>query len=105
MLRVMVTIAAVLAILYLGLCAALFLFQRSLICFPQPRRFGDDGADEVAFLRKGAILIGNLGVLIHPEQVAAYHKAGITAFALEHAPALKDTPVTALAVLNDAKPD
>ena len=47
---------------------------------------GDDGADEVGLMRKGAILIGNLGVLTHPEQVAAYRKAGITAFALELLP-------------------
>ena len=35
--RAMVTLIAVVALVYLGLCGALFLFQRSLIYFPQPR--------------------------------------------------------------------
>ena len=33
----MVTLVTVVALVYLGLCAALFLFQRNLIYFPQPR--------------------------------------------------------------------
>lgn len=33
-------IVAILLVLYLALCAALFVFQRSLIYFPQPRTFG-----------------------------------------------------------------
>ncbi len=37
MLRAMTTLAAVLLVAYLAACAALFLFQRSLIYFPQPR--------------------------------------------------------------------
>lgn len=32
----MITLAAVVALVYLGLCGALFLFQRNLIYFPQP---------------------------------------------------------------------
>jgi NAD(P) transhydrogenase subunit alpha len=52
----------------------------------RPLVAGENGVDEVACLPKGAILIGNLGVLTHPEQVAAYRKAGITAFALELLP-------------------
>ena len=35
--RSLFTLAAVLAVVYLALCAALFVFQRSLIYFPQPR--------------------------------------------------------------------
>ena len=35
--RAMLTLAAVVTISYLGLCLALFVFQRSLIYFPQPR--------------------------------------------------------------------
>jgi len=37
MVRIAVTLLAVLALGYLALCAALFTFQRSLIYFPQPR--------------------------------------------------------------------
>ena len=35
--RRMLTLAATIAAMYVGLCAALFAFQRSLIYFPQPR--------------------------------------------------------------------
>jgi pimeloyl-ACP methyl ester carboxylesterase len=35
--RTMLTFATVVALVYLGLCALLFVFQRSLIYFPQPR--------------------------------------------------------------------
>jgi len=42
MLRQMVTLLAVLASAYLGLCALLFFLQRSLIYFPQPRTIGRD---------------------------------------------------------------
>jgi uncharacterized protein len=42
MVRVITTLAAVVVLGYLALCAALFAFQRSLIYFPQPRSTGDD---------------------------------------------------------------
>lgn len=35
--RVLATVAAAVALAYLGLCAILFVFQRALIYFPQPR--------------------------------------------------------------------
>ncbi|WP_137886573.1 alpha/beta hydrolase [Pseudomonas sp. 2FE] len=35
--RILVSLFALVAALYLGLCAALFVFQRSLIYYPQPR--------------------------------------------------------------------
>src|SRR3954462_9920652 len=38
--RSMITLAVVLVLIYVGLCAVLFLFQRSLIYFPQPRSLG-----------------------------------------------------------------
>lgn len=38
--RTMLTLAATAALIYLALCAALFIFQRSLIYFPQPRSLG-----------------------------------------------------------------
>ena len=37
MARTMLTLTAAVALIYLALCAALFIFQRSLIYFPQPR--------------------------------------------------------------------
>jgi hypothetical protein len=37
MTRTFVTLVAIVALVYLGLCGALFLFQRNLIYFPQPR--------------------------------------------------------------------
>lgn len=40
MVRSLFTVAVVLVVAYLGLCAALFIFQRSLIYFPQPRAPG-----------------------------------------------------------------
>ena len=42
--RTIVTLAAVVALVYLGLCGALFLFQRSLIYFPQPRSLAGGAA-------------------------------------------------------------
>ena len=47
---------------------------------------GEDGADEVAEMKRGAILIGTLVALQHPDDVAAYAKAGLTAFSLELLP-------------------
>ncbi len=38
--RTLMTILAIAVLLYLALCAALFVFQRSLIYFPQPRTVG-----------------------------------------------------------------
>ncbi len=46
-----------------------------------------DGAlNEVALLKRGAILIGQLAALTHPEDVRAYAEAGLTTFALELMP-------------------
>ncbi len=41
---------------------------------------------ELALMKKGAILIGHLSALANKEDVAAYAKAGITAFAMEMMP-------------------
>jgi pimeloyl-ACP methyl ester carboxylesterase len=38
--RTVLTLAAIASLVYLGLCALVFAFQRSLIYFPQPRAFG-----------------------------------------------------------------
>ena len=61
MLRPMYALAAIVIVAYLAACAALFVFQRSLIYFPQPRSAaGDagimtlpvDGADVVVTMRE-----------------------------------------------------
>ncbi|MBW7850781.1 MAG: Re/Si-specific NAD(P)(+) transhydrogenase subunit alpha [Rhodospirillales bacterium] len=45
-----------------------------------------EGNDEVALMKKGAVLIGTLGALQNRDQVKAYAEAGITAFAMELVP-------------------
>ncbi len=52
----------------------------------RPLIAGEDGADEVAAMKRGAILIGTLAALQHPNDIAAYAKAGLTAFSLELLP-------------------
>ncbi len=47
---------------------------------------GDGGLDELACLKSGAALIGLLQPLRHPEEVEAYARAGIAAFAMELVP-------------------
>ncbi len=46
----------------------------------------EEGTDELAPLKPGAILIGHLAALQHRDQVAAYAKAGILAAAMELVP-------------------
>jgi NAD(P) transhydrogenase subunit alpha len=46
----------------------------------------EEGLDELALLKKGAILIGHLAALQNKPQTEAYAKAGVTAFALELLP-------------------
>ncbi|HTT80818.1 MAG TPA: Re/Si-specific NAD(P)(+) transhydrogenase subunit alpha [Stellaceae bacterium] len=45
-----------------------------------------DGIDELHLLKRGAVLIGMLAPLQHPDDVAAYAAAGISAFAMELIP-------------------
>ena len=45
-----------------------------------------EGADELALIKSGAMLIGLLAPLGHPEQVAAYARAGVNAFSMEFVP-------------------
>src|SRR5690606_32190348 len=45
-----------------------------------------EGLDEVALMKKGAVLIGHLAALQNREQAADYARAGITAIALELLP-------------------
>ncbi len=46
----------------------------------------EEGTDELSFYPKGAILVAHLSALTHPQDVAAYAKAGISAIALECMP-------------------
>jgi len=52
----------------------------------RPLRAGEGPLDELALMKRGAVLIGMLQPLQRREDVEAYAKAGITAFALELVP-------------------
>ena len=52
----------------------------------RPLTAAEGGPDELAMMKKGAILIGSLSALSNREQVEAYAAAGIAAFALELLP-------------------
>ena len=52
----------------------------------RPLTAQEGGPDEVTLFKKGALLIGSLGALTHRDDVDAYAKAGINAFALEMLP-------------------
>src|SRR5262249_19261087 len=52
----------------------------------RPLRAGEGPLDELALMKRGAVLIGLLQPLQRREDVEAYAKAGITAFALELVP-------------------
>jgi NAD(P) transhydrogenase subunit alpha len=47
---------------------------------------GEADRDELSYLKRGAVLIGLLQPLRHPEQIGAYAGAGIVAFAIELLP-------------------
>lgn len=53
----MVTLVAVVALAYLGLCGALFLFQRNLIYFPQPRSPSSGATTLILPSDEGQILV------------------------------------------------
>src|SRR3984893_17674193 len=52
----------------------------------RPLRAGEGGLDELAAIKRGAVLIGMLQPLQHPEDAAAYAEAGIAGFAMELVP-------------------
>ena len=52
----------------------------------RPLRAGEAELDEIAAMRRGAVLIGVLQPLQHPDDAKAYAAAGITAFAMELVP-------------------
>ena len=64
----------------------------------RPLAAGEGELDEMALLRPGQVLVGMLNPYQHPEQVAAYAKAGVIAFALELLP--RTTRAQAMDVLS-----
>jgi NAD(P) transhydrogenase subunit alpha len=50
------------------------------------RPVSDGKLDELAYLKPGAVLVAQLAALTHREEVEAYARAGVTAFALELMP-------------------
>jgi H+-translocating NAD(P) transhydrogenase subunit alpha len=52
----------------------------------RPLRGGDGPLDELALMKRGAVLIGMLQPLQYPQDVEAYARAGIAAFAMELVP-------------------
>ena len=52
----------------------------------RPCQGGKDGANEIALLKKGAIVIANLQILSRLSDAGVYAKAGITTFAMEMMP-------------------
>jgi NAD(P) transhydrogenase subunit alpha len=57
-----------------------------LLKVQRPLSQGEGAVDEMAMLRRGGVLVGMLSPLQQKDQVAAYAKAGVTAFAMELVP-------------------
>jgi H+-translocating NAD(P) transhydrogenase subunit alpha len=57
-----------------------------LLKVQRPLLGGDGEADELHPLKRGAVLIGLLQPLQHPDEMAAYAAAGVSAFAMELVP-------------------
>jgi NAD(P) transhydrogenase subunit alpha len=64
----------------------------------RPLQPGEDDVDEMAWLKPGLVLVGLLDPLLHRDQVEAYAKAGVTAFAMELLP--RTTRAQAMDVLS-----
>jgi NAD(P) transhydrogenase subunit alpha len=78
--------------------AALYREADILLKVRRPLAAGEGALDEMALLRSGQVLIGMLNPYQHPDQVAAYAKAGVIAFALELLP--RTTRAQAMDVLS-----
>ncbi|MHA1114442.1 MAG: NAD(P)(+) transhydrogenase (Re/Si-specific) subunit alpha, partial [Alphaproteobacteria bacterium] len=65
---------------------ALFADADIVLKVQRPLGEEEDGPDEVALIKEGAVLIGSLGALSNRAQVAAYAAGRINAFALELLP-------------------
>jgi H+-translocating NAD(P) transhydrogenase subunit alpha len=57
-----------------------------LLKVQRPLMNGEGAVDEMALLRRGSVLLGLLSPLQQKDQVAAYARAGVTAFAMELVP-------------------
>jgi H+-translocating NAD(P) transhydrogenase subunit alpha len=57
-----------------------------LLKVQRPLTNGEGAIDEMALLRRGSVLIGLLSPLQQQDQVAAYARSGVTAFAMELVP-------------------
>jgi len=57
-----------------------------LLKVQRPLMNGEGAVDEMALLRRGSVLVGLLSPLQQRRQVAAYARAGVTAFAMELVP-------------------
>jgi H+-translocating NAD(P) transhydrogenase subunit alpha len=57
-----------------------------LLKVQRPLSAGEGAVDEMSMLRRGGVLVGMLSPLQQKDQVAAYAKAGVTAFAMELVP-------------------
>jgi NAD(P) transhydrogenase subunit alpha len=67
--------------------AAAALGDADIVLKVQRPLLGDgDGVDELALMKRGAVLIGALAPLEHPTEVEAYAKAGVAALAMELVP-------------------
>jgi H+-translocating NAD(P) transhydrogenase subunit alpha len=78
--------------------AALYRDADILLKVRRPLVAGEGKLDEMALLRPGQVLVGMLDPYQQPEQVAAYAKAGVIAFALELLP--RTTRAQAMDVLS-----
>ena len=78
--------------------AALYRDADVILKVRRPLTAGEGALDEMALLRSGQVLIGMLNPYQHPDQVAAYAKAGVIAFALELLP--RTTRAQAMDVLS-----
>jgi NAD(P) transhydrogenase subunit alpha len=66
--------------------AATALADADIVLKVQRPLLGDDGVDELALMKRGAVLIGLLAPLQNRADIDAYAKAGIVAFAMELVP-------------------
>jgi H+-translocating NAD(P) transhydrogenase subunit alpha len=57
-----------------------------LLKVQRPLMNGEGAIDEMALLRRGSVLVGLLAPLQQRDQIAAYARAGVTAFAMELVP-------------------
>lgn len=78
--------------------AALYREADVVLKVRRPLAGGEGDVDEMALLRSGQVLIGMLNPYQHRDQVAAYAKAGVIAFALELLP--RTTRAQAMDVLS-----